>query len=464
MTRDTSARAVDAPPARAGKWAASPAEFRLSNLAALGGRGLVAALTIWLFVSQSFYDHAADFKSFYSAGYAVRHPDIPLYDLIALDENPFGELFKLAPPAAVYMVPFSYGTVQQARLAWRSVLVITIVAAYAVLAQALGVSALSWVWLLGLALWGQFGPLQIAVGEGQWDPVFLLLITVATQAVMRQRLALVALSVALAGSIKPYPLALAGYLLARRAWRPLAVLAGVFALLLMAASLAVGLDEAAAFVTRVLPASGGTTAYADNQSLGGVLARWVSDDLKPFPLQDARMLDFSIRVVALLASVVTVWLVARRPANVPLDRAFQLALFVPLSILVIPAAWTHYQAILLVPLTLLAVEQLRHRPRQPIGWCVVAALYIVLLLPNPTMLYGADIDRGLWLRSRADSANLALQRLYPTELSRLVLSYKALGVLLLYGALASRVSRPPRPSPVLEDRAGTSIDPPGEQR
>ena len=74
--------------------------------------------------SAGFYDHAADFKTFYSAGYAVRHPEIPLYDLIALDENPFGEVFKLAPPAAVYLVPFSFGTVQQARLAWRVTLVL----------------------------------------------------------------------------------------------------------------------------------------------------------------------------------------------------------------------------------------------------------------------------------------------------------------------------------------------------
>jgi hypothetical protein len=57
------------------------------------------------------------------------------------------------------------------------------------------------------------------------------------------------------------------------------------------------------------------------------------------------------------------------------------------------------------------------------------------------MLYGPEIDRGLWLRSRADNANLALQHLYPTALSRLMLSYKAFAVLLLYALLAWRVSR-----------------------
>lgn len=408
----------------------------------LGGRLVCASVLIAAFVWQSFYEHAADFKSFYSAGYAVRHPEIPLYDLIALEENSFGEVFKLAPPAAVYLVPFSFGTVQQARLAWRITLVVMIVSAYLVLAQTARIGMVSWVGLFGFGLWTQFGPLQIAVGEGQWDPVFLLLIASATFGAARQRWLLVAAMIALAASVKPYPLALAGWLLARRQWTAILATGVVLVGLLGAGSLVVGLDETTAFLTRVLPASGATTAYADNQTIAGLVARWVSADLKPFPLRDAATVDLVIRAVAVALSGLTVWLVARRPAHTPLDRAIQLSLFVPLSILVIPAAWTHYQTILLVPLTLLAVDQARNRPREPLGWALLAAVYVVLLLPNPTMLYGPEIDRGLWLRSRADAANLALQRLYPTEISRLVLSYKVFGVAALYGLLAWRVSRP----------------------
>ena len=139
----------------------------------------------------------------------------------------------------------------------------------------------------------------------------------------------------------------------------------------------------------------------------------------------------------------------------------QLGLFVPLSILVIPAAWTHYQAILLVPLSLLAVEQARLRPREPLGWLLLAAAFLVLLLPNPTMLYGPEIDRGLWLRSRADAANLALQRLYPSALSRLVLSYKAFAVVLLYGLLVWRVTLGSSPARKHDAVAGLSAAPAG---
>jgi hypothetical protein len=426
---------------------AAPAQERptrarlMASRAALGLRALLGAAILAYFVSQSFYDHAADFKSFYSAGYAVRHPDVPLYDLVALDENPFGEVFKLAPPAAVYLVPFSFGTVQQARLAWRLVLVVAVVLGFAVTARTLGVSLLGWGWLAGLALWCQFGPLQIAVGEGQWDPIFLLLVALGTAGVWHRRDLLAALAVALAASVKPYPLALVGYFLARRSWRAALATVAVLAGVTVAGSLVIGLDETWAFATRVLPASGAVTAYADNQTLGGVLARIVSDDLKPFPLRDAAGVDLAVRVTAIVLFGVTTWRVARRPGENPLQRAIQLNVFVPLSILVIPAAWTHYQAILLVPLSLLAVEQARTRPREPVGWLVLAVCYVVLMLPNPTMLYGPEIDRGLWLRSRADNANLALQHLYPTALSRLILSYKAFAVVLLYGVLAWRVSR-----------------------
>jgi hypothetical protein len=80
-----------------------------------------------------------------------------------------------------------------------------------------------------------------------------------------------------------------------------------------------------------------------------------------------------------------------------------------------------------------------------------------LLLPNPTMLYGPEIDRGLWLRSRADGANLALQRLYPTGFGRLILSYKAFAVILLYGLLAWRVARPASRSADLDTTAPTAV-------
>jgi hypothetical protein len=408
----------------------------------LGVRGMLAGLIVAYFVWQSFYDHAADFKTFFSAGYAVRHPEVPLYDLVALEENPFGEVFKLAPPAAIYVVPFSFGPIQQARLVWRIVLVVSMLAAFGIVAQTFGVQALGWLWVAGLALWCVFGPLQIAVGEGQWDPIFLLLIAVAVYGVARGRMTVTALAVAVAASIKPYPLVLIGCLLARRDWRAAAATVMILAPLLLIGALVVGLEETTAFVTRVLPASGVTTAYADNQALGGVVARAWSSDLKPFPLRDAGPVDLAIRISALALFGATIWLVARRPTTDKLQRSLQLGLFVPLSILVIPAAWTHYQAILLVPLALLAIDQARNRPREPLGWLLLAVAYVVLLLPNPTMLYGPEIDRGLWLRSRADAANLILQRLYPTAVSRLILSYKAFAVILLYGLLAWRISRP----------------------
>jgi len=401
----------------------------------IGVAGVILAFFIW----QSFYDHAADFKSFYSAGYAVRDRSVPLYDLVVLSENPFGEVFKLPPSAAIYLVPASFGTVQQARLGWRLVLVAAFVAAYVLLARWLRISALSPVWLIGFFGWALFGPLQIAVGEGQWDPVLLLLIAISTVGAAERRPLLAAIPIAVAASIKPYPLLLAGVFLAWRWWRALVAAAIALAFLSVAGAAIVGIDETVVFVTRVLPASGATTAYSDNQSFGGLIARLLTDDLKPFPLRDAAAVDVAIRVVAMLAFAVTVWIAARTTTSDPETRALQLGLFVPVSVLVVPAAWTHYQTILLVPLTVLAVDQLRKRRRGYVGWGLLAIVYLLLMLPNPSMLYGGEIERNLWLRSKADGANLALQHLYPDALHRLILSYKVLGASLLYGLVAWRL-------------------------
>jgi len=408
------------------------------------------------FIWQSFYDHAADFKSFYSAGYAVRDRSVPLYDLIALDENPFGEVFKLPPTAAVFLVPVSFGTVQQARLIWRLVLVAAFLGAYAILAQTFGVRVFSPLWLLGLAAWAIYGPLQIAVGEGQWDPIFLLLIVLSTMGVADRRTMLAAVPIAIAATIKPYPLLLAGLFVARCWWRALALTVSVGALLSAVGAIVVGMEETTIFLTRVLPASGATTAYADNQALGGMIARLVSDDLKPFPLRSDGV-DLAIRVVAAAGIVLTIWFVARARREDRLSRALEVGLFVPLSILVVPASWSHYQTIVLVPLSLLAISMLRSNRRQYIGWVLLAAIYLLLMLPNPSMLYGGEIERNLWLRSRADGANLALQHLYPDALHRIVLSYKALGVMLLYAMVAWHLLRIRKPSAAQVALAETSL-------
>jgi hypothetical protein len=110
---------------------------------------------------------------------------------------------------------------------------------------------------------------------------------------------------------------------------------------------------------------------------------------------------------------------------------------------VIPAAWSHYQTILLLPLFVLAVDQAAHRPRARAGWLLLAVAFVLTALPNPAMIIGDEVDRALWLRSRADAANLELQREFPTALSRLVLSYKALGTLLIVGLIGWRVARAP---------------------
>lgn len=403
---------------------------------------LLSVALIAFFVWRSFDPHAADFKSFYSAGYAVTHPGIPLYDLKELDENPFGQVFKLPPPAAVYLSPLSLGTLQQARLVWRVVLVAALVVTYVLLARAFGARAFGRPWLGGLAAWMAFAPAQISVGEGQWDPLILLALSCAAVGVASGRDRAAGVAIALAGSVKLYPALAAAYFVGRRSWRGLGVTVLTLVGLMMVGMSVVGFGESAAYITNVLPASGATTAYPDNQSIGGMLARIMTRDLKPFPVVGVPGLDVAIRVVALGSIASSLWLVAGAEPRDGLDRALQLGLFATLTILVLPASWTHYQTVLLLPLFLLGVAQARRGRRSWVGWLILGFTFWLTSLPNPAILFGEDVNRALWLRSRADAANLALEQMFPTALSRLALSYKAFGTLLVLGLTAWRVAEP----------------------
>jgi alpha-1,2-mannosyltransferase len=420
-------------------------------------RGALALGLVGFFIWRSFFPHAADFKTFYSAGYAITHSGVPLYDTKELHENPFGQVFKLPPSAALYLAPLQILPLQEARLAWRILLVMAYVAAFALLCRVFGVPLLSAPWLGGLAAWCAFAPAQIAVGEGQWDTPFLLLLAVAAAGACSARATLAALPIAVAASIKPYPLIVALFFVGRRWWKGLGTTIVATVALVLAGALAAGAEETRVFLLEVLPASGATTAYPDNQTLSGTLARLVSDDLKPFPLRGQPAVDLAIRLIALAVCGACTWLVWRAPGHDGLERTLQLGLLVAVSILVIPAAWSHYQTILLLPLFVLAVDQARRRPRGWAGWLLLAIGFVLTALPNPAIIIGEEVDRELWIRSRADGANLALQRDFPTALSRLVLSYKTLGTVLVAGLVAWRVARPPAPATDLTNDATSSL-------
>jgi hypothetical protein len=395
---------------------------------------MAVAIAAAYFVWSSFDPHAADFKTLYSAGYAVAHPHIPLYDLKELDENPFGQVFKLPPFAAVVLAPLSVFTLQQARMVWRIILVVAHFAAFALVCSAFRFAPLGMPWLATLAVWAAYSPAHIAVGEGQWDTLFLLLLTIG----MVGRPAPSAVAVGLAASVKLYPAMWALAFVSARDWRRASIgaVAGLTATLV--GIVTVGIDESITYLATVLPASGSITAYPDNQSLAGVVARATIADLKPFPIRDAGWLGLALRVVAIAALAAGLWLCRRSPRRDPIGLALRMGLFATLSILVIPSAWTHYHAILLAPIAAVFADMLDSRVAW-LGWGILGATIILTMLPNPAILTGEDLNRALWLRSRADSANSALLRMFPTALDRLVFSYKGLGALLVLGLVAWRL-------------------------
>ncbi|MFN8522486.1 MAG: glycosyltransferase family 87 protein [Chloroflexota bacterium] len=421
---------------------------------------LVTLALVALFGWQSADPHAADFKSFYSAGYAVTHPGVPLYDVPAIQTDPFGEVFKLPPPAAVLLAPLGVLELRTARLVWRVALGIAYFGAALMLCRTFGVRPLSLGWVATVAAWSVFAPAQVAIGEGQWDPLLLLALTMAACALASGHGALAALAIGAAGAVKLYPLAVAAIFLARWQWRN-AVLVMVTALGLVALSVTiVGVDALRDYTTGVLPATGAITPYVDNQAIGGVLARLLMDDVRPIALREWGGLDASVKLLAVAAIGAATLLVAWRRPTDALGAATGLSLFVPLCITFIPAGWTHYHTLLLLPCFLLTLHARRHVPAVSLQALLLALCFLVSAAPGPAVLIGEDVDRALWQRSRSASANAAVLSQFPGPAWRLLLSYKTGSALLLTALVAWRIAQTAPRASADERRSTTAIAPP----
>jgi alpha-1,2-mannosyltransferase len=400
------------------------------------GRAIVAVGLICYGAAVSMQSGGFDFATFYAAGAAIRHPERQLYRVSALADNPFGPVFKLPPSAALYLAPLTLSRPGRAEQIWQGVLSLAYWASFALIARTMGVRLLSWTWLLGVAAWALFSPAHESIGAGQWDTLFLLMLALGLSLV-RAHSPLAALPIALAASVKPYPMLAVLYFVGRREWRSLGMSVVALAVLLALGAVVAGFGETWTYLSRVLPASGVTTAYPDNQSLGGLIARLATDDLRPVPLLHAPLVDGAIRAVALALSAV-VALSLRQPLREDDEsRAMQFAVTVPVLVLVIPVAWTHYFTVLLLPIYLLLIDQVRRRRASDAGWYLLAAAYGLLLLPGPVTLIGGEIDPGYWSAAGIPE-NLPMAAHFPTAAQRLLLSYQTLGALTILGLAAVR--------------------------
>lgn len=270
-----------------------------------------------------------------------------LYNLVAVQENHFGHVFKVPPFYGMLFLPFVQRDGLEMLLWHRLLNIGLVVATILLLFGAFRVRLFSALGV-GLLLLFAMRPLTDTIAFGQIDILLLLLLSLALVAARSGRVGLAGALIGLGTLFKLYPVLLLAFFLARREWRAVAGF-GLALLVCNGIALAViGWEMHATYLFEVVPRIGGGTSWVENQTLNGFLSRLVAQDIDASPMHHplVSLLTYGGFLLALGGAVV----LARRPAAPQSPRyVLQFGLFLILMVLTVPAAWMHYQTIVILP-------------------------------------------------------------------------------------------------------------------
>lgn len=254
-------------------------------------------------------------------------------------------------------------------------------------------------WIFPLALFVYFGPTRVSMGLGQSDVLQFFLMTFVFYLFTEKNDLWTGIALGIAILIKTVPVLLLLYLVLKRRWRALFWTIATAAVL-MGITFAIRPDLWIKWVTQIFPVLSTGTAYAENQSLVGMIDRLMLDEsywgLSPAPSL------LALRLVVLGAQLALVGLVSYfSRALFSTYRSLQVALeystWIVAMILFSPIAWTHYFTWLLLPMTVLLAAILNSAFPLIVKLSSLAALAVAFWLVGiPTTTFSAW---PIWLRS-----------------------------------------------------------------
>ncbi len=313
-----------------------------------------------------------------------------MYNLVSVQENHFGHVFKVPPFYGMLFLPF----VEQDGLRilfWHRIINIGLLAlTLLLLFRAYGVRLASAVGA-GLLLLFNLRPVTDTIAFGQIDILLLLLLTIALVMTQRNRPFLAGAAVALGTLFKLYPALLLVFFVVKRQWW---ALGGFVVAMLLCNGLAVavvGWEMHRVYLFDVLPRIGGGTSWVENQALNGFVSRLVGGHI------DAARFDHPLVSVITyggfgLALAGASWL-ASRPAEPRSPRfMLQYGSFIILMVLTVPAAWMHYQAIVILPFFALLLYSASGEDGFP-RWraALLGIAYALIAYGNPWSFYSGTI-------------------------------------------------------------------------
>ncbi len=370
----------------------------------------ISYLTLYLREKGLVESVATDFAALFGGARRLFVQGAPLYDLEAIRNNPFGDVYKYPPFFALVLFPLVRLPTLTALELWQEINLVFVVVAALLLARLYRFERSPWLWA-GLAfLLLSWRAIWDSIGYGQADLLLFLPLVGALYALRRGRGEVAGLLLALCTLLKLYPAFLVLFLLLRREWRGLAGYAVGMAGLSGLSVLLLGWPVHAVYLRDVLPISGGGTAWIENQTLNGFFNRLFTDRLALSPVTSPRADHLALAVGALFV-LAAAWFVYRYGQKGAAGYDLGFSLLVTTMLLVIPSAWVHYEVLLLLPFVqLLALAY----TKGTLPFRILAVLGVslgLLCLGNAWLFYDREVFGRFW---------------------QLLLSYKVYGIVLLW--------------------------------
>jgi Glycosyltransferase family 87 len=257
-------------------------------------------------------------------------------------------------------------------------------------------------WLFPTVLFALYLPSRSSLGLGQSDiPIFFLMVVVFW-AYSRDHDLLAGIALALAILSKLAPVVFLLYFLWKREWRVFLYTVGVAALVALITLPFVGIDLWIQFSSQIFPALSTGTAYADNQTLPGLISRLMLDPRYAQGLQSAPSVPL-VRAVNTAAELLVVGIAlyftrGRLTARRSLRYALEFSTWLTVLLVISPLAWDHYFTWMVLPITVL-LDALLNTRWNPTRLAAFSALLVVALWLINTPVQTFLVYPALWQKS-----------------------------------------------------------------
>lgn len=241
-------------------------------------------------------------------------------------------------------------------------------------------------WAFIVILFGLWAPTGASLGLGQSDIWIFSLMLVAFWAFTRKRDMVAGVAIGIASLTKLTPALLLVYWAWKREWRVVFYALATMAVVLVVSLPVIEVNRWIEYATQIFPALSTGTAYAQNQSLPGLISRLMLEPKYAAGLQSAPS-EPAVRVATTAAELALVGLgliFTRGRLKSRLDFKFALEYSVWLTILLVisPISWDHYFTWMLLPVVVMLVALLNYDLDLVHGVVLTVGLAVAIWLLN----------------------------------------------------------------------------------